>query len=93
MKKDQVYAMVKEVVESATGAKVTKIKAKEIADTIFEKIVEGVKADSEAVLPGIGKLKLVETAPRSGVTNGVKWEKPAGKTIKLRLSKSLKESL
>jgi len=93
MKKEQVYAMVKEVGEGATGVKLTKAKAKEITDAIFEKIVEGVKADGEAVLPGIGKLKLVDTAPRSGITNGVKWEKCAGKTIKLRLSKALKESL
>ena len=93
MKREELYLAVKEVVEGVVDVKVTKGKAKEITDTIIEKIVEGVKKDGETVLPGLGKLKLVETAPRKGETNGVKWEKPAGQTIKLRLSSKIKESL
>ena len=97
MKRNELYTMVKEVVETKTGAKVTNKAAREIVDEIFEKILEAVKTDGEAVLPGIGKLKYVETAERKGktVVNGEikEWTKPAGHTIRLRLSRKIKESL
>jgi nucleoid DNA-binding protein len=94
MTRQDLYAMIKADLEKVVeNGKVTNKIAKEFTDTLFAKIVEAAKNDGEVVLPGLGKLKLVETAPRSGVTNGVKWEKPAGKTIKLRLSSTIKESL
>ena len=97
MKRNELYKVVKEVVAEKVGAKVTNQAAREITDEIFTKIVDAVKNDGEVVLPGIGKLKLVETAPRKGktVVNGEvkEWSKPAGKTIRLRLSSALKESL
>ncbi len=63
-------------------------------EAVVGAIVDGVK-EGECVLPGIGKLVVVETAARSGVSKlrgeEKAWTKPAGKTIKLRLSKSGKE--
>ena len=97
MKRNELYNAVKEIVSEKVDAKVTNKVAREITDEIFERILDAVKNDGEVVLPGIGKLKLVETAPRKGksVVNGVtkEWSKPAGKTIRLRLSGSVKESL
>ena len=47
MKREELYLAVKEVVEGVVDVKVTKGKAKEITDTIIEKIVEGVKKDGD----------------------------------------------
>jgi len=93
MKKAELIEMIKAVIEKNTEVSLTKKQAAEIVDEIFENILEAVKGNGEVIIPHIGKLKLVETAPRKGVTNGIAWEKPAGKTIRLRLSKSVKESL
>jgi nucleoid DNA-binding protein len=81
---------------AATAAKleVSNAEAKRIIEGVLGTIIEGVKG-GECVLPGIGKLVVVETAARSGVSKmkGVEkaWSKPAGKTIKLRLSTAGKE--
>jgi len=93
MKKMELLEMIRAVIEKNTDVSLTKKQANEIMNEIFENILEAIKNSGEVVIPHIGKLKLVDTAPRKGVTNGVAWEKPAGKTIKLRLSKSVKESL
>ena len=73
---------------------VSKAEAGRTVDTVIGTVIEGVKA-GECVLPGIGKLVVTETAARSGVSKlgGVEkaWSKPAGKTIKLRLSTAGKE--
>ena len=57
--------------------------------TIIETIIEGAVA-GECVVPGLGKIVKADTAARSGVSKlgGVEkaWSKPAGNTLKLRLS-------
>ena len=93
MTRTELFEMVKEEVERVTGAKMSKKASKELTESIFEKIFKGVKGDGEVVLPKLGKLKIAETKERSGVSKGVKWKKPAGRTIRLRLSKRAKEEL
>lgn len=66
---------------------VTKSKGEGIVSVVFEGIIAGVKEDGEAVVPGIGKLVLVDTKATSGSMNGKAWSKPAGKALKLKLSK------
>ena len=84
-----------QLIESvAAKQEVSKAEATRIIEGVFETIKEGL-ANGEVTLPGIGKLVVVETAARSGVSKlrgeEKAWSKPAGKTIKLRLSKAGKE--
>jgi len=84
-----------ELVEAvATKLEVSKAEAGRIIEDVVGTIIEGAVA-GECVVPGLGKLVTVDTAARSGVSKlggeSKAWSKPAGKTIKLRLSKSGKE--
>jgi len=95
MKKTDLIALVSVVLEEKCGQKVSKRVAKEVVETIFDEILNSIKTDGEAVLPGIGKLKLVERQARVGY-NPQKQEKiqiPARKTIKFSISKKVKEEL
>ena len=76
----------------ATELETSKANAEAVITTVIGSIIEGAK-EGECVIPGLGKLVTAETSARSGVTNGVQWSKPAGKTLKLRLSKAGKEIL
>jgi nucleoid DNA-binding protein len=62
-----------------------------ILSTILEVIIKGAVA-GECVLPGLGKIVKTETAARTGVSRlgdePKVWSKPAGYTLKLRLSKA-----
>ena len=93
MNRTELVEVVKEIIETKANVKLTKKVAGEIVNEVFEKILNSVVESGEVVLPELGKLKLVETSARSGEINGKKWEKPAGKTIKLRLSSKTKEKL
>jgi len=97
MTKAEIIALVKETVEAGTGVKVTNVKAGEIVETIFGAITSTLKEGTEVTLPGLGKLKVQETAERTGVSKlgGVEkeWHKPAGRKVKFAPSKSFKESL
>ena len=79
----------------ATKLEVSKAEAGRIVEAVFGVVESGVTGEGECVLPGIGKLAVVETAARSGVSKlqgeEKAWSKPAGQTIKLRLSKAGKE--
>jgi len=85
----------KELIAAVAGKMETSnAEAARTLDTVMTAITEGVES-GEVVLPGIGKLVVVDTAARSGVTrlggDEKAWSKPAGKTVKLRLSKAGKE--
>jgi len=95
MKKTDLIALVGVVLEEKCGQKVSKRVAKEVVEIVFDEILNSIKNEGEAVLPGIGKLKLVERRARVGY-NPQKQEKiqiPARKTIKLSISKKVKEEL
>jgi DNA-binding protein HU-beta len=77
----------------ATKMEITKAEATRIIETVLGTIVEGAKADGECVVPGLGKLKIKETAERSGNSMGKEWTKPAGKKFTLAVSKEGKDSL
>ena len=84
-----------ELIEAvATKLEVSKTEAGRTVDTVIGTIIEGAVA-GECVLPGLGKIVKTETAARSGVSKlqGVEkaWTKPAGHTLKLRLSAAGKE--
>lgn len=87
--------MNKAQVTEAVSAKleVTKAEAQRIIDVVLGTIIDGAKADGEAVVSGLGKLKVVETKATSGVAMGKAWSKPAGKAFKLSVSKEGKEQL
>jgi len=73
---------------------ISKAEAGRVLNTVMETIIEGVEA-GECVLPGIGKLVLVDVPGRSGVSkvSGVEkaWKTEDHKKVKLRLSKAGKE--
>jgi len=80
-----------ELIEAvADKLEVSKAEAGRTVETVIGTIIEGTVNDGEATIPGLGKLKVVDTAARSGVSKigGVEkaWTKDAGHTIKLRLS-------
>lgn len=80
-----------ELIEAvATKLDVSKADAGRTIETVISTIIEGAVA-GEAVIPGLGKLVKTEVAARSGVSKigGTEkaWSKPAGHTLKLRLSK------
>ena len=84
-------AQVAEAVAIALNS--TKAEAQRIVDTVMSVIIEGAKADGEAVVSGLGKLKVVDKEATSGVAMGKKWEKPAHTAFKLIVSKEGKEAL
>ena len=80
-----------ELIEAvAEKLEVSKAEAGRTVDTVVGALLEGTVKDGEATIPGLGKLKVVDTAARSGVSKigGIEkaWTKDASKTIKLRLS-------
>lgn len=80
----------------AVKLEVSNAEAGRTVATVLETVIEGVKG-GECVIPGLGKLVVADTAARSGVSKlggngeGKAWSKPAGKTVKLRLSTAGKE--
>lgn len=70
---------------------ISKKEATDVISIMMDTVIEGAIDDGECVLPGIGKIVKVPTAPRKGVTNGVEWSKDASETLRLRLSKAGKE--
>jgi len=84
-----------ELIEAvATKLEVSKADAGRTIDTVIGTILEGV-VGGECVVPGLGKLVKTATAAKTGgvertAPNGTKYttkDKPAGSTVKLRLSK------
>ena len=80
-----------ELIEAVAGKlEVSKAEAGRTVETVIGTLLEGTIESGEATIPGLGKLKVVDTAARSGVSKigGVEkaWSKDAGQTIKLRLS-------
>jgi len=77
----------------------SKAEAERVVKTIVDIICEGAIAEGECVIPGLGKLQVVATAPRpekSGTINGVDYvtaAKPAGKKFKLNVLKDGKSRL
>lgn len=71
----------------ATKLEISKAKATETLESIISIITTATVNDKECVLPGLGKLKLVDVKESSGSVNGKAWTKPAHKKIKLSLSK------
>ena len=65
----------------------SKAEAGRTVELVLGTIIDGA-VDGECVVPGLGKIVKVDTAARSGETNGVKWSKEASQTLKLRLSKA-----
>jgi nucleoid DNA-binding protein len=77
----------------ATALNTTKAEAQRIVDTVVSVIIKGAKEDGEAVVSGLGKLKVVDKEATSGTTMGKAWSKPAHKAFKLVVSKEGKGAL
>lgn len=69
----------------------SKKEAEGTINLVVDTIIAGAKTDGECVIPSLGKLAVVDVAARSGVAMGKAWSKPAGKALKLKLSKAGKE--
>jgi nucleoid DNA-binding protein len=87
--------MNKAALESKVSEKlgVNKIEAARMIKVILDSVIEGAIAENECVLPGIGKLKVLDKKASSGEALGKKWSKPAHKVFKLVVTKEGKESL
>jgi len=93
--KAEVVETLKTLLEEKAECKVTKKAVGEVVDALSEAIKNELVNGNEVVLPGIGKLVVVETAARTGF-NPQKQEKieiPASRKVKLKVSKTLKEAV
>lgn len=84
-----------ELVKSLAGnAGITNAQAESVLNDLAAQAHEAVSAGGEFSLPEIGKLKVAETAARTGRNpkTGESIEVPAGRRVKFRPSKSLKEA-
>lgn len=86
-----------ELIEAfADHANLSRAEAGRQIDWLVTKIMSAAVENSDgATIPGLGKLKVVETKSRTGkVTMGEKagetWSKPAGKKFKLLVSSAAK---
>jgi len=97
MTKAELVGNVKEIVEEVLEDKLTVKEANLIVAEVIEQISETLKKGEEVTLSGLGKLKVVETGARTGVSklrgDEKPWSKPAGRKVKFQPSKVFKESL
>jgi len=96
MKKADLVKAVKEtILEVTADAKLTNKDVEEVVNRLFNKFVEELKAGRDVTLPGIGKLVVVETQARKGRNpqTGEEIDIPAGKRVKFKPSKAIKEAL
>ena len=80
-----------ELIAAVAGKlEVSKAEAGRVIETVVGTVIDGAVASGESVIPGLGKIKVVNTAARSGVSrlggDEKPWSVPAGKKIKLSLS-------
>lgn len=75
----------------AANLEVSKTQAAGVMETVLGTIINATVTEGECIVPGLGKLKLVDVGPTSGVAMGTAWSKPAHKKVKLALSKAGKE--
>lgn len=72
---------------------------KKAARIAFDQAIDAIRlsllATGEADLPGIGRLKVIETAARAGTNpkTGEKIQIPAGKKVAFKPSKTIKDQL
>lgn len=71
---------------------ITKKEAEATLELALAALQKACKEDGGVNLVGVGKAEVKDTKASSGVMNGVAWEKPAGQTVKVKLSdKFIKE--
>jgi DNA-binding protein HU-beta len=75
----------------AEKTETSKAEAGRLVEVVVGSILDGVVNDGEAIVPGLGKLKVQDVPARSGVAMGKEWSKPAHKKVKLVLNKEGKE--
>ncbi len=88
----QCYALAEKVAESAD---LTKNKAAEAVNAVFEAISETLKDGGEVSVSGFGKFEVSERAARQGVNpaTGEKIQIAASKAPKFKPAKALKEAV
>ncbi|GIU78431.1 MAG: DNA-binding protein [Bryobacteraceae bacterium] len=81
--------------EVATAAGITKKQAKAAMEKLVELAIAQTKKVGVFVIPGIGRLKKVERKARMGrnPATGEPIKIPARKSVKLTLSKSIKDAI
>lgn len=71
---------------------ITKKEAESTLELILAAVKKACKDDGGVNLVGVGKAEVKDTKASSGTMNGVEWSKPAGQTVKVKLSdKYIKE--
>lgn len=73
----------------------TKANATKIVDFVFEEIRQAIVREEEVAISGFGKFVVVERKARRGVNpqTGDPIQIPASKTVKFKVTKSLKEDI
>lgn len=90
--KQKGYKMNKKMLIEAIAQEfdIKKTEAEGLIEDFMAVILAGLKANKEVVLPGLGKLKIQETAARSGTTpSGVVWTKEKSTKIVFKASSTL----
>jgi DNA-binding protein HU-beta len=83
------------VAHLASTAEITKTEAESVLNELATQAREHVEAGEEFSLPDIGKLKVTETAARTGrnPATGESIDIPAGKKVKFHAAKALKDAV
>lgn len=79
----------------AAEQNLTKAQAKTIVDSVFKQIAEAAKGGAETNIPGFGKFKVKEKAPREGrnPATGATMQIAASKALAFTPAKAVKDAL
>jgi len=79
----------------ANGTGISRAQSAAAFDTVLQGIADALKAGKSVNLPGIGSLRVRETAARSGVRPGTteRIQIPAGKKVGFKASSTLRDEI
>jgi len=91
-KSDMVDSLVQTL--TASGKDLSKNTVSEVLDLVADFITKTLKNGDSVNLQGVANFSVKTTKAKSGTApNGVTWTKPAGKSVKVTASKTLKDAL
>jgi len=82
-----------EVIQDSAG--ITQVLARSTANDLIEAIIKELKKEGKFTLPGFGTFSVCKTKARTGLNprTGEKIEIKAGKTVRFKVSKVLKQTV
>jgi len=79
---------------TASGKDLSKATVSEVLDLVADFITKALKNGDSVNLQGVANFSVKATKAKSGTApNGTQWTKPAGKSVKVTASKTLKDAL